>query len=105
MENNRKNKAVSEVVGTALLLSMAIALFVIVQLLAFAYPFNPSAPAAEIVGTIDQGDIVLIHNRGESISLKAKIIIDSEGETPVPIVAKDHLDLDADDDDKRLPTH
>ncbi|UCB59548.1 MAG: hypothetical protein JSV67_02450, partial [Thermoplasmatales archaeon] len=41
MRRKRANKAVSEIVGTSILLAMAIALFSIVQIMAVSFPFNP----------------------------------------------------------------
>ena len=73
----RKNteKAVSEIVGTALLLGIAIALFAIVQLLAFSFPDNPTTPLIDLGGSLDKnGEIIIEHQGGKSISLDAEII-------------------------------
>jgi len=54
MKNKRANKAVSSIVGTALLLGMAIALFSIVQILALSFPYNPNPPSVRLVGNIEE---------------------------------------------------
>ncbi len=92
MKNVRANKAVSEVVGTAILLGIAIALFSVVQTVALTFPFNPSTPSAQLVGTIDENTIFIKHNGGESLSLDAKIIFLIDGETKIVQIANDILD-------------
>jgi flagellin-like protein len=85
----KKNNAVSEIVGTIVLLGIAIALFSIVQTFAFFMPNNPKTPSAQLFGTIDKGvtpghdDIVIEHHRGESISLNSEILIRIEGSPDV----------------------
>ena len=81
----RKNKAVTEIIGTVVLLGMAIALFSIVQSFAFFLPDNPTTPSAQIVGTIyhdtsaGQDFILIEHHRGESLSLDSEIIFRIDG--------------------------
>ena len=74
MKNKRANKAVSSIVGTALLLGMAIALFSIVQILALSFPYNPNPPSARLVGNIGGDVIYIVHHGGESLSLDTKVI-------------------------------
>lgn len=92
MKNIRGNKAVSEIVGTAILLGIAIALFAVVQTVALTFPFNPSPPSAQLVGTIDENTIFIKHNGGESLSLDTKIIFTFDGETKIVKIANDILD-------------
>jgi len=75
MKNKRRNKAVSSIVGTALLLGMAIALFSIVQILALSIPYNPNPPSARLTGNVDGEIIYIVHHGGESLSLDTRIII------------------------------
>jgi len=79
MKNKRANKAVSSIVGTALLLGMAIALFSIVQILALSFPYNPNPPSVRLVGTIDGDTIHVFHHGGESLSLDTKITFTIDG--------------------------
>jgi len=75
MKKRRANQAISEVVGTALLLGIAIGLFAVVQLIVYSYPFEPAPPSVNIVGSINENTIYLEHHGGEAISNKSKIII------------------------------
>lgn len=88
----RKNteKAVSEIVGTALLLGIAIALFAIVQVIAFNVQFNEPGPSARITATIvDDGSndkVVVIHQGGEKLPLdNTKLVIAIDSNAPVTI--------------------
>jgi flagellin-like protein len=73
----RNKKGVSEIVGTILLLGMAIALFVGVHLVALnVIPYSPNTPSVRISGAINSTEhkIYLHHNGGDSLSLDTKII-------------------------------
>lgn len=99
MKNKRANNAVTEVVGTAILLGIAIALFSVVQTVALTFPFNPSTPSAQLVGTIDENTILIEHHGGESLSLDTKIIFSIDGEPEVVQKASDILDINTSDGD------
>jgi len=75
MKSNRADEAVSDIVGTVLLLGMTIALFSTLCVGVLSYPSNPSLPAANLVGTIEGKFLILEHRGGESLSLDTKIII------------------------------
>jgi len=75
MRNNRKNIAVSDVVGTVLLLGITVALFSTLCFGVLSYPFSPSAPAVNIVGTRVGSDLILEHRGGEALSLDTRVII------------------------------
>lgn len=68
------NQAVSEIIGTALLLSIAVGLFAVVQIMVFAIPFNPTAPSARLVASINGSTVYVVHHGGESLSLDTKVI-------------------------------
>ena len=71
----RNKKGVSEIVGTILLLGMAIALFVIVHIVALdVIPYTPTAPSVRISGELQGGKIYLQHNGGDSLPLDTKFI-------------------------------
>jgi hypothetical protein len=92
MKNKRSKLAVSEVIGTAILLGIGIALFTVVQTVALTFPFNPSTPSAQLVGTINENTIFINHQGGESLSFETKILFSIEGETQIVHRAKDILD-------------
>ena len=84
----RNKKGVSEIVGVAILLGMAIALFTIVQLMAINFPFNNPNPSVHLTATIDGQKVIILHQGGESLPLDTKIIlviIDPSGTPGSPI--------------------
>ena len=99
MKNKRINNAVSEVIGTAILLGIAIALFSVVQVIALSYPYNPSTPSARLVGTVEQNTILIEHHGGESLSLDTKIVYNIEGTSEIVKIASDVLDSITSDGD------
>lgn len=81
---SKNKKAVSEVVGVAILLGMAIGLFTVVQIMAINIDFNTPAPLVRLTATIDNdtidGDsIILLHQGGESLSPDTRIIVVIDG--------------------------
>jgi len=76
-----KNKAVSEVLGTVLLLLISVTLFSAVYISFFSIEIKPSTPSVNIVGTIEKNRLVLEHRGGESLSLNTEIILRYNGGT------------------------
>jgi len=71
----RKNHAVSEIVGTVMLLGMAIAMFTLVQLFAFGLlSENPNSPSVRLIASIENGNVTIVHNGGESLPSSTKIL-------------------------------
>ena len=99
MKNRRRNQAVSEIVGIALLLGISISLFACVQLIVYSYPFEPSPPSLNLVASIDQENILIEHHGGESISLDAQIRILIGGSNHYSILARDYLNSNSSDND------
>jgi len=88
MKNKRKKIAVSEIIGVTLLLGMSIAMYSVVQFMVFSYPFSPSTPSVNLVGSIDGNKISIGHYSGESISIDAKIIIRVNNTYEEPFIAR-----------------
>lgn len=99
MKKNRSNLAVSEIVGIALLLGMSIFLFSIVQTIVFSYPFEPAPPSINLVSSINQGNILIEHHGGESISLDAKVMVFVENVEIDSFKIADYLDAVTSDND------
>ena len=96
----RKNEAVSEIIGVAILLGISISLFAIVQSIVLNYPFEPSPPSVNLVGSIEGNNILIEHHGGESISLESKILLRIGSQSQITILASDYLDsTTADNDD------
>lgn len=105
ISSNRTTAAVSEVLGTAMLLALAVALFSTLQVMVFAYPVQHSAPSANLVGMIDiddagNGNITIQHHGGEPLSLDAEIIITIDGVNEEPFIAGDYLEGATPDDNQ-----
>jgi hypothetical protein len=75
----KNKKAVSEIVGTMLLLGFAIAMFVGVQLMALNFPFNEPDPTVRLSATIDDDTVIVVHLGGESLSPNTEIVYYVEG--------------------------
>ena len=95
MKNYRKKHAVTEILGTAILLGIAIALFSGIQYVVFSYPFEPSPPSINLVGTVNESNYIIIeHQGGEYISLDAIIIFNNAN-----YIARDYLDENTSNND------
>jgi hypothetical protein len=102
MKNRRKNEAVSDIIGTVLLLGMAISLFAVLCIGVLYYPFTPAEPAVNIVGTLDEEYLFLEHCGGEPLSLDTKVILTIGENMPVSIIIGDgdYLTEEAKEDNK-----
>jgi len=89
---NKLNTAVSEVLGTILLLSMVSGLFSVVAMFAMDLIPNGSSPSTNIVCQVDDYNISLINMGGDSLNLDTKIIFSDDSGTSKSIVVKDYLD-------------
>jgi len=86
----KNKKAVSEILGTQLLLGIAISLFSLLSVIVLSYPFDPSTPSVDLVGMVDQGDIIIEHRGGERLSLDTNVVILIDGFRN-EMTIKDHL--------------
>jgi len=69
----KSDDAVSEVIGAILMVGIGVALFAILYFIVMSYPFTPSSPSVDIVGTIEGNNIVLEHRGGDSLGLDATV--------------------------------
>jgi hypothetical protein len=100
MKNKRRNQAVSEIVGIALLLGISISLFACVQLIVYSYPFDPSPPSLDLVASIDKENILIEHHGGESISLDAQVRVIVGGSNHYSFIAGDYINSNSSDNDE-----
>ena len=90
----RNTNAVSEVVGTLLLVAIAVSLFVMLAFISINLPsiiFSNPTPSANIIGMVQGSGIVLEHYGGQPIPLDAEIRI-MFAETPVVTTVGSVLD-------------
>jgi len=92
MKNKLTNNAVTEVLGTVMLLGMAVVLFSTLQIIVFAYPFEPSAPSVNLVGVLDGDNVTIEHHGGESLSFDTEILLTICGANEPTITAGNYLD-------------
>lgn len=76
MKMKRVDTAVSPIIGTALLLGMAIALFAILNIVVFSVSKDsPSPPSVNLVGRLDNSEVVIDHQGGDSLFLDTQIVV------------------------------
>ena len=90
--NQFKNtkKAVSEIVGTLLILGMSVSLFSVLYAGIFSTEPTTPSPNVSIIGYVDGNNIVLEHRSGEPLPLDTKILLDIGGELK-EIIIGDYL--------------
>ena len=91
------DEAVSEIVGTVLLLAMAICLFSLLSIIILSYPISASTPSADLVGTIEEDCLYIEHRGGTPLRLDTKVMLSIRDES-IKIKIKDYLDDKAKDD-------
>ncbi len=75
-----KNEGVSEIVGTVILLAIAVVAFSAFAIYVFSYN-NPSpSPNLNLVGYVDNGNVIIEHKGGEGLKLENIKIIVYKGE-------------------------
>ena len=80
MNLKKDNIAVSEVLGTILLLMIATTLFsVVLYSVNFQTP-QAATPVVNIIGTLEGNNIILEHRGGETLPLNTKIVLEIDGQ-------------------------
>lgn len=74
------NEMVSEIVGTVLLLAIAVGIFSTLYCVVLSYPFAQAQATVTIIGTVDGDDIILEHRGGEALGLETEVPITIAGE-------------------------
>lgn len=99
--SDRKKRAISEIIGTILLLSISITLlsaFYIIVLHSASSPSNTFIPSANIVGEVQGKNIILEHRGGVSVNRNSTITVIVAG-TPYRFIVKNNL-IDTNGDGK-----
>ena len=88
----RKDKAVSSVISTLLLLSMSMSFFALLYYIAFAeISPTPRAPSFDAIATLEGENLIIIHKGGEPINTDAEIIV-RVGNVPMTGIIENYLD-------------
>jgi FlaG/FlaF family flagellin (archaellin) len=96
---NRKNMAVSEVLGTALLLGITVLLFSLLSVIVISYPSPSSSPSVNLVGTIEKDRVLIEHRGGDPLTLDTLISITID-EVTNSFPVSDYLDPEAQQDNQ-----
>ena len=86
MKNKGDDTAISEIIGTILMLGMAIALFTAVSLIITSYPLSTPSPQVDLVGFIDGSNIIFEHHGGPSLLSDTRLGITINGSTTIILV-------------------
>ncbi|MDH7506667.1 MAG: type IV pilin N-terminal domain-containing protein [Candidatus Thermoplasmatota archaeon] len=78
-KNKRLKSAVSEVVGTFLLLTISVTLFSVVYIAFFSIQPSTPSPSSNIIASMEKDKIIFEHRSGESLSLDTKILLSFGG--------------------------
>jgi hypothetical protein len=87
------DSGISEIIGTVLMLSFAIALFTVVSIFVLSYPFSTPSPQVDIVSYIDGTDIIWEHHGGPSLDLDTNLSVTISG-TNTRIEVSDYIESD-----------
>jgi len=71
----RTNIAVSETVGTLLLLGISVSLFSVIYLSVLMVSPSPTSPSVNLICTVEKNNIILEHRGGKALDLDTKIIV------------------------------
>lgn len=94
-KNKRETHAASEVIGTLLLVSIGVSLFVLLSIVTISLPtifFPNPAPSVNIIGMVEGSSVVFEHHGGQGIPLDTEITV-MFAETPVTMTIGDVLDV------------
>ena len=101
----KDDKAVSEIVGTVLLLAIAICIFSLLSAIVLSYPISSNSPSANLVGTIvntNEGEYSLLieHRGGTPLRLDTKVLLTFSNGTSksIRVGEKQYLDTIARED-------
>jgi len=73
MKHKKTDEAVSEIVGTILLLGITVSLFSVICGIVLSYPFSPSSPPTNLVGMVEGEYLLIEHRGGKALDLGTKV--------------------------------
>ena len=90
---NNKNRAVSEVVGTILLLGISVTLFSVIYTVILSTPYSPPTPISNIVYSLNDKNLTLTNVGGKQLDLDTEIKILINNTLYKTYKVGDYLDL------------
>lgn len=73
MKYKKADEAVSEIVGTILLLGITVSLFSVICVIVLSYPFLPSSPSTDLAGMLEGEYLLIEHRGGKTLDLGTKV--------------------------------
>jgi len=86
----RTNIAVSETVGTLLLLGISVSLFSVIYLSVLIVSPSPIRPSVNLICTVEKNNITLEHRGGKTLDLDTEIIVTTNG-TDETLTVNDYM--------------
>ena len=90
---------VSEIIGVLLLLGISVGLFSVVYYSILSTEPAPRAPPLNVISTIDDKNLTILHAGGEPIDLDTRIIVTVDGATSEDVI-ENYLDASAKSNNK-----
>jgi len=98
MRIKRTHRAVSEIIGTIILLGISVSLFSVIYIFVLDVPYSPPTPSVNIICQIDDGNITLSHYGGKALNFDSQIVLIVDGQPIASITAGDYLYNDSNGD-------
>ena len=95
--NISNDNAITEIVGTMLILGISVSIFSIVYISVLTIPYPPSTPSSDICFSLNETKIVLTHFGGKELDLESDVRIMIGDEPPITLKVSDFL-IDEDGD-------
>lgn len=75
----RANKAVAEIVGTLLLLGIAVTLFSVIYLSVLTVFHSTTRPSVNLICTVEENNVILEHRGGKTLDLDTEFTVTIAG--------------------------
>ena len=99
MRQNITDNAVSEIIGTILMLAIVVGVFTLLYVGVMSYDFNENTISVNIAGSIEGTNIVFEHKGGKDVGLQSILVV-SVGDIKNSVFIGDYLDNSAIQDGK-----
>ena len=100
MKHKRTDEAVSEIVGTILLLGITVSLFSVICVIVLSYPFSPSSPSTNLVGMVEGEYLLIEHRGGKALDLGTKVSLTIGDNISEIIIVGDYLNNESKGDNR-----